>query len=302
MRGIWDLESRWRIRHTALSESPAIVQTYMGRATRLTHLPRRAGLAHVARLGGFYSVDGYRHADAWVGNTRGICDYLIREGCPSKRVFHIGNFVDVPPAADAEHRSALRTTLGIHEGERMLLCVARLHPNKGVSVLLDAFRLIDAPGVVLVVVGDGPLREMLRSHAESIGVLERVRWVGWVADPSPYYAAADLFVCPSVHEPLGNVVLEAWSHRLPVVTTTTDGPSEIATDGVNAVLVPPDDAAALADTLRGLLTASTATTAALARAGTRTVEAEHGEGGVVDAYEALYASIGASSCAGSPGS
>ena len=292
MRGVWDLESRWRIRQVALSRLPAIVQTYMGRATRLTRLPRRTGLAHIARLGGFYRVDGYRHADAWVGNTRGICDYLVREGCASRRVFHIGNFVDVPPAADAEQCAALRAAIGLGQGERMLLCVARLHPNKGVSVLLDALRLIDEPGVLLVVVGDGPLRGTLRSHAESIGVSERVRWVGWVAEPAPYYAAADVFVCPSLHEPLGNVVLEAWSHRLPVVATTTDGPAEIATDGVNAVLVPPGDAVALAGALRGLLTAPGAMTAELAHAGARTLEAEHGEGSVVGAYEALYASVG----------
>lgn len=297
MRGIWDIESMWRIRRTALAESPVIVQTYMGRATRLARLPRRSGLVHIARLGGFYRVDAYRHADAWVGNTRGICDHLIREGCASHRVFHIGNFIEVPPAADADRRDALRAALGLREGNRMLLCVARLHPNKGISILLDALRSIDAPGLVLVVVGDGPLRDALHAHAASIGVSERVRWVGWVDDPSPYYAAADVFVCPSVHEPLGNVVLEAWSHRLPVVATTTDGPLEIATDGVNAVLVPPGDAAALAGALRGLLTASGAAIDALTRAGAATLEAGHSEGYVVGAYEALYSTVGAGSCA-----
>ena len=297
MRGVWDLESRWRIRRTALAESPAIVQTYMGRATRLTHLPRRSGLVHIARLGGYYRIGPYRHADAWVGNTLGICDHLIREGCPSSRVFQIGNFVEGPPVVDAERCAALRVALELREDERMLLCVARLHPNKGISILLDAFRLIQEPGVVLVVVGDGPLRVALQAHAASIGVSDRVRWEGWIDDPSPYYAVADVFVCPSVHEPLGNVILEAWSQGLPVVATTTDGLREIATDGVNAVLVPPGDPAELAEALRGLLSAPDETTASLARAGAATLEAKHSEECVVGAYEVLYATFGADPCA-----
>ena len=293
MRGIWDLVSGWRIRRIALSESPAIVQTYMGRATRLTRLSRCSGLVHIARLGGFYRVDAYRHADAWVGNTRGICDYLVREGCPSNRVFHIGNFVEIPPTFDAGQCASLRAALKVGEGDRMLLCVARLHPDKGISILLDAFRSIREPGLVLVVVGDGPLRNALQAHAASIGVSDRVRWAGWIDDPSPYYAAADIFVCPSVHEPLGNVVLEAWSHRLPVVATATDGPREIATDGVDAVLVSPGDAATLADALRGLLAAPGTVTAAFASAGAATLDAGHGEGSIVGAYETLYSTVGA---------
>ena len=297
MRGIWDLESKWRIRRSALAESPAIVQTYMGRATRLTHLPRRSGLVHIARLGGFYEVGAYRHADAWVGNTRGICDYLVREGCSSNRVFHIGNFVEVQPVASAAQRVALRSALELDDDEWMLLCVARLHPNKGISILLDAFRSIEEPGVVLVIVGDGPLRDALCAHAASLGISGRVRWEGWVDDPSPYFAAADIFVCPSVHEPLGNVVLEAWSHRLPVVSTTTDGLREIANDDVNAVLVPPGDADALAGAIRAVRAAPSASTDMLARAGIATLEANHSERCVVGAYETLYSTVGADLCA-----
>ena len=53
--------------------------------------------------------------------------------------------------------------------------------------------------------------------------------------------SADLLVCPSIHEPLGNVVIEAWSAGLPVVATASDGPAGLIEDGVNGLLVPLPD-------------------------------------------------------------
>ena len=85
----------------------------MGRASRLTHLPPNGTAVHVARLGGYYKIDGYyRHAHAWIGNTQGICDYLIREGLPASRVFLIGNFVPAAISLSAGDRTALRQRYG----------------------------------------------------------------------------------------------------------------------------------------------------------------------------------------------
>ena len=95
MRGIWDLWARGKIAKLVESRRPPIVQTWMGRATRLTHLPARSQSVHVARLGGYYNPKGYRHAHAWVGNTRGICDHLIREGLPANRFFTSVTFMSL---------------------------------------------------------------------------------------------------------------------------------------------------------------------------------------------------------------
>src|SRR5262249_34769384 len=66
-------------------------------------------------------------------------------------------------------------------------------------------------------------------------------------------ATADIWVCPSRHEPLGNVVLEAWSAGRPVVATTTDGPRELIRPDADGLLVPPEDPGALAGAVGGLL-------------------------------------------------
>ena len=81
--------------------------------------------------------------------------------------------------------------------------------------------------------------------AARLGIADRVRFLGWREDVPRLLARADLLVCPSLHEPLGNVVIEAWSAGLPVVATASDGPAGLIEDGVSGILVPlPDSPAA----------------------------------------------------------
>ena len=81
---------------------------------------------------------GYAHADALVGNTRGICDYLIAAGIAAKRVHYIGNFVAPARPVDAGEIQALRASLAIDTDAWVILTTARFHPNKGLPDLLDA--------------------------------------------------------------------------------------------------------------------------------------------------------------------
>jgi glycosyltransferase involved in cell wall biosynthesis len=291
MAGVWDLWSRWKIARAARGRD--IAQSYMGRATRLTHL-KPGGPVHIARLGGFYDLKGYRHAHAWVGNTRGICDYLVREGLPSSRVFHIGNFVDAPEPVAPGTLAALRAELGIAPDARIVLGLGRLHPNKGFADLLEAFarlpREIDARPVHLLLVGDGPLAEALRARALRLDLGARISFAGW-RDPSPCYRLAELFVCPSVHEPLGNVVLEAWAHALPVISTATDGPREFMRDGADGWLVPVSDPARLAERIEAMLSLPDNERAILGAAGAARIAKEFSEDAIVAAYLALYEAL-----------
>lgn len=227
MRSGADVFSMWKLRRLARDTGAQVVQTYMGRATQLVRMGR-GGPIHVGRLGNYYRLRAYRHCDAWVGNTRGICDYLVAGGFPADRVFHIYNFVDVPAPAPPEETAALRDRLGIPPDALVLVSPGRFVPVKGFDVLLDAFarlpaRVGDRP-VVLVLVGDGPSAEALRAQSRDAGVDDRVRWTGWVPSAAPYYALADVLVFPPRREePFGNVVLETWSHGAPLVTTRFRG-------------------------------------------------------------------------------
>ncbi len=292
MANRWDLWSVWRIRRLLEARAPCIVQTYMGRATRLTR-PPAGRCVHIARLGGFYKIDGYyRHANAWVGNTRAICDYMIKEGLPARRVFHIGNFVPDARAYDPVQSLALREGLGIGADAWVLFGLGRLIAKKGFQDLLAALALLPReiagrPWVMLVA-GDGDDAAGLRAQSEALGLVDRVRWLGWQDPPDPWFDLADVVVVPSRHEPLGNVILEAWNYRRPVVSTDSDGARELIRDGETGAMTPCADPAALARSLVGLLEMSDTQRRAMGEAGHRDLQARFGKRTILDAYLELY--------------
>ena len=293
MASKWDFYSRWRLTRLIRERRPDVVQSYMGRATRLTRLPAGSQALHVARLGGYYRIDGYyRHAHAWVGNTRDICDYLVRQGLPREHVFHIGNFVPQPRPVHDDELQALRLRLQLPQNAFVVFALGRMVEKKGFQDLLQAFaRLeshVDGRPLVLLIAGDGGQREVLVQLAQTLGLAGRVHWAGWQNDTTPYFALGDVFVCPSRHEPLGNVILEAWQHRLPVLSTRNEGAHELVREDENALLAPLNDPAGLAVALKRMLALGQAERDRLAEAGHATLQREHGEQGVVAAYLAMY--------------
>lgn len=289
----WDAWSWWQIRKRIRESEPCVVQTYMGRASRLTHLPRASRAVHVARLGGFYKIDGYyRHADAWVGNTRSICDHLVKSGLPADRVHHIGNFVPEPVRVDAAGKAALRAEHRVSENAWVLFALGRLVPKKGFQDLLRALALlpkeIGGREVVLLLAGDGPDMEHLRTMVEELGIGARVRLLGWQDPPDVFYGLADAFVCPSRHEPLGNVILEAWNHSTPLVSTRSDGALELIDEGHTGLLCESRDPGSLASAIQQILGATDAERAAMGNAGNASLNARYGRNSIVDAYLSLY--------------
>lgn len=238
-----DLLDHWRYRRALRAANPDVVLTWMNRASMLTP-PGDYKLA--CRLGHYYDLKYYRHGDFWVGNTRGICDHLVRGGMPAKRVEHIANFIDERPC-EAVPRSALN----VAAGAPLLVAAGRLHRNKGFDVLLQA--LARVPDAVLCIAGHGPEEQALRQQCADLGLDSRVRFLGWRDDVNALISTADLFVCSSRHEGLGNIVLEAWFRECPIVATDSQGPAELIENGASGVLTPVDDPQALADAINALL-------------------------------------------------
>ncbi|HYC15050.1 MAG TPA: glycosyltransferase, partial [Stellaceae bacterium] len=231
-----DLPTLLGFRRAIRDYRPQIVLTWMTRATQLCP---RGDFVHVARLGGYYDLRHYRRCQHLIGNTREICDYLIRSGWPAERTHYLPNFAPemrAPPLA--------RVSLGTPPDVPVILALGRLHENKAFDVLLAALALV--PLAHLWLAGEGPLRAALEAQADGLGVRGRVHFLGWREDTAALLAAADMLVCPSRHEPLGNVVIEAWSAGTPVVASASAGPAALIRDDETGLLVPIEDAAALA--------------------------------------------------------
>lgn len=127
------------------------------------------------------------------------------------------------------------------------MTVGTLKAQKNQALLLRAFARLPMKDARLMLVGSGALEDDLRRLAAELGVGERVVLAGFHADPAPFYATAELFVLPSNDEGFGNVLVEALSFGLPVVSTDCpSGPAEILENGRWGRLVPVGDEAALA--------------------------------------------------------
>jgi len=111
------------------------------------------------------------------------------------------------------------------------------------------------PDAVLWILGEGPDRPALEQQIADLSLGDSVRLLGFRDNPYSYMASADLFVLSSIFEGFGNVVAEALACGTAVVATDCPyGPSEIITDGVSGLLVPPRDPAALAEAIVRVLT------------------------------------------------
>jgi len=291
-RTVWDPISRGAVSRLIRRLEPDIVQTYMGRATRLTRLRAGSGPVHIARLGGYYDLAPYRHAHAWIGNTKGLCDWMVRQGLPADRVFHIYNFVDTPRPVPTEQVEALRIELGVPADAWVLVTAGRFVPVKGHVHLLEALsRLplqIEGRPLRLILLGDGVLGSRLQVQAEQAGLAKLVVWTGWQPDPGPYYQLADLVVFPSLdQETLGNVILDAWAWSRPLVTSRFRGAREIVRHGQDAWCVPCGDGPALAKGIEQVLR-DPALAKAMVEGGRERVQSEFGRGPIIDRYLEIY--------------
>ncbi len=280
--GALDLRTRLGFRWAVRRFQPQVVLTWMNRATRFCP---RGPFVHVGRLGGYYDLKYYRRCGHLIGNTPDIRDWILGQGWPENRVHYLPNF-----AAETKATPARREAFSTPAHTPVILALGRLHDNKAFDVLIEAMHKV--PDAYLWLAGEGPRRAELEARASHLGLMPRVRFLGWRDDVASLYAAADLFVCPSRHEPLGNVVIEAWAQGVPVVAAASQGPRQLIADGADGVLVPVDDAAALAAAI-GRLLADHEAAAAIGAAGRRAFEARFTEAAVVDAYRAFLETVAA---------
>nr|WP_255616501.1 glycosyltransferase [Microvirga puerhi] len=215
-------------------------------------------------------------AAAVVANSQGLRE-LAQQSASELPISVIPNGVDgerFRPDRRGDARARLR-----------LLFVGRLQHQKGIDVLLRAMTQVASPDMELLVVGDGPERNMLKAMAREFAIQDNVMFHGW-ADRSELpilYQSADIFVLPSRDEGMPNVLLEAMASGLPAIATRISGSEELVVDGETGFLVPPDDANTLANAI-SLLSADSSLRENLGRNARVRVEREFNWRAVAEAY------------------
>jgi glycosyltransferase involved in cell wall biosynthesis len=195
-----------------------------------------------------------RHVTA---NCEGTRDYVVRNfNIARDKVTVIWDAARVMSAPQPEQVERVRAEFGVSPGKPVLVCVGRLSPEKGHAVLLRALVAIreQFPSIRLLVVGSGHLRRELQLLSDALGLGNAVTFTGYrYADAAAIICIANVAVHPSSVDafPMSNV--ECVSLGVPVVTTTLPGITEVFRHGETALLVPANDAGALADAVVSIL-------------------------------------------------
>jgi glycosyltransferase involved in cell wall biosynthesis len=171
------------------------------------------------------------------------------------RVICIRNGIDFEGKSVQTDRWATRKDLGIDSGTCLIGTVGRLTPVKGIPYLLEAATILLRQGanVKVLVVGDGSIREDLKTHTHDLGITDNVVFLGHREDTDALLQALDVFVLPSLSEGIPMALLEAMAASRAVVASRVGGIPEIVEDGFEGFLVEPMDVNSLAERCQRLI-------------------------------------------------
>ena len=161
----------------------------------------------------------------------------------------------ISPARARPHAENCATKWARESDDFVILSMARLAPDKGLEYLIEAASILPRTGrrLQFVIAGDGPHRDHLERLAATLGVSDRVKFLGFREDVADLLAASDLIALPSLREGLSIALLEAMAAARPIVATSIGSQREVAAHAEMALLVPPADALALSQAILHLV-------------------------------------------------
>ncbi|GAA0786929.1 glycosyltransferase [Roseibium denhamense] len=274
---------RWHITHEIKKFGASSTLGWMSPASKWLPKPG-PNMRTFLRLGdwpdGFHTYGNVQHL---IGNTPDIVAQAIEMGWPADRATVISNFVEpLPEDLKPVDRAAYNTP----SDAIVLVHLGRFVQRKRFDLMIKA--VAQLPQTVHAwLIGDGELMNEMIALARSLSVEDRVHFMGWQRDPAPYLKAADILVCPTDDEPLGNIVLEGWNVGLPVIAAASPGPSWLIENGVNGLLFPCGDVEGLIYSVRNTL-ARADKIKSLVKNGTQSLEQNLSAISISDQYLRLF--------------
>lgn len=238
----------------------ALVARYMGipHVVRVVHgMPEPfKGLKNV-KMAGYTIAD--RFVTGWlvdkvIAVSSDIEQALLRT-YDAARIVCIHNGIDLEAVRVTTQRADMRRKWNIDDKAVLIGTVGRLVPVKGHALLLEAFRILSQSfqNVILLFVGDGPLREQLETEAKRLGLDQSVIFSGHQEQSYDFINMMDIFVLPSLHEGIPMVLLEAFALKRAVIASRVGGIPEVVSHGYSGVLVSPTNAGDLASAMKSLI-------------------------------------------------
>jgi glycosyltransferase involved in cell wall biosynthesis len=234
-----------------LAKVPVIIHTYHGHILHGYYGPLKTNLLRRMEKTLAHITDCIIAVSAEV--KRELVTYGVSS---SERIVVIPLGLELEPFLNcAARRGELRRELGIDDGAPLVGIVGRIVPIKNHRLFLDASLMAanQNPQVRFVIVGDGPIRAEMQRYAYELGMADRVIFVGWRRDLQRIYADLDVLVLSSINEGTPVSAIEAMAAGCPVAATRVGGLPDLITEGETGLLVPSEDAKALATAIDSLL-------------------------------------------------
>lgn len=198
-----------------------------------------------------------RCTDRYIAVSEANGKYLTGEKkIPAEKVSVIQNGCSIEKIDPGKARpDGIRQSLGLSKDDIVLLTIARLEPQKGHKILLQAMSLLHAeiPNLRLICLGTGSLEDELSKLTQALDIEKEVRFVGFQSNVADWLAVADIGVLPSYYEGLPLTAAETLAAKVPLVATAVDGTPEVVIDGETGILVPPGDPPAMARAINKLV-------------------------------------------------
>jgi glycosyltransferase involved in cell wall biosynthesis len=224
-----------------------------------------------------------------------VKQHVVAQGADPAKVRVVYNGIPANRLDGVLSSAEARQMLGLAPDQPVVACVAHLSPKKGQIFLLQAVALLRErfPDLICLLAGEGEMAEQLQLQAVELGIKEQVRLLGFRRDVMSVMQASDVVVLPSIaKEGLGLVLVEAALLEKPAIGSNAPGIDEAVLDGVTGLLVPPGDAAALADSLAVLLD-DAALRSQMGQAGRKRALQMFTQEAMVDQFEAIYRELAA---------
>lgn len=241
----YDVIAMARIRGRLRAERPDVV---IAQGNRAIHLLRFAvkGVAPMIAVNHSINIRRTIGADFIIAINDDMRRRLIEAGQPADRIFKLFNMVRKPglPPSPVPPRSP-----------PVIAAMGRFVPKKGFEVFIETLGRLRDRGIPFraILAGSGELESALKAQAAARGLGGILSFPGWVTDKAAFFAATDIFCFTSSHDVCPVVLLEAFMYAKPVVMADCAGPREISDDGVDSLLFPVDDCAAMAERLQRLI-------------------------------------------------
>jgi glycosyltransferase involved in cell wall biosynthesis len=210
---------------------PDIIHYWMGRAASFMI---KGSHINIGWHSGYRGVERFKSCDYHLALTKELKLHLIKNKLPEKNIFVLPIY-----APYLKVKSIRREVFDTPINSPLLLTLARLHPVKGLDILLSA--MVEVPKAYLWIGGSGELESQLKQQVKILKIENRVKFLGWRDDKEALMEVADLFVFPSRNDAFGAVMIEAWAHKIPFIATKAPGAKAYIKNKIDGVLVDIDN-------------------------------------------------------------